>query len=225
LVEISADNPPPAQRPPTTSDAFEASVDDIPAADGLTTPSDSLLFVSRFDERDLAGLKFDRRDVWSLAEGKLHALLPKVRQEKSLAFIGSENWTDYAVDLDLCGVRGVDKGVVVRVSGRHGIAVDLRGGSYGDVVIYRGHSMIAHAPAPNTNGLSYHLRIEAQGERFRVFVDGEHRIDCTEPSKSVSRGRVALAAYTGGNGECEVMFDHVMVSRLPEPAAVLTPPR
>ena len=55
------------------------------------------------------------------------------------------------------------------------------------------------------------LRLEV-GDR--VLVDGELRIDLTDPTPSISHGRVGLAAYTGGKGECEVWYDHVVVSRL-----------
>jgi hypothetical protein len=56
----------------------------------------------------------------------LVADLPDAKQQHSALYAGDEDWTDYAVDLDVCGMRGVDKGVVVRVKDARGIGIDLR---------------------------------------------------------------------------------------------------
>jgi hypothetical protein len=174
---------------------------------------DSVLFDSRLGDFELQGVSFDAKNVWTHDGERLLANMPSKRQEKSFATFGSPDWSDYAVDLDLCGLRGVDKGIAVRVSGHHGIGIDLRGTGYHDVLLYRGHSAIARASAPNANNQPHHLRIEAEGTRYRVYVDGELKIDCND--SSLNKGKVALAAYTGGAGECEVWFDHVVVTRLP----------
>ncbi len=157
----------------------------------------------------------DREGVWTIRRGMLRADLPDAKQERSFLYAGSEDWEDYAVDLDVCGMRGVDKGVAVRVIGGSGLAVDLRGPGYQDVLLHRREWPMGRAPAINGNGVWHHLRVEVQGPRVRVFVNGELKIDRSDPRNSRPRGRIALAAYTGGVGECTVYYDNVVVTPLP----------
>ncbi len=156
---------------------------------------------------------FDKDGVWSAREGALCARLPDRKQMRSFAYAGSEDWRDYAVDLDVYQVRGVDKGVVVRVRGQSGTAVDLRGHGYHDVVVYRGDMPLARARVSTDDGAWHHLRVECRGGTISVAVDGRtvlrHR-----GSEHGDAGRIALPAYTGGVGECEVCYANVRVTPL-----------
>jgi len=169
----------------------------------------------------LAQWEADRPDVWSVHGGLLRADLPDARQERSFLYAGSEDWADYAVDLDVCGMRGVDKGVVVRVQSGSGLGVDLRGPGYQDVILHRREWPMGRASAINGNTIWHHLRVEAHGSRVRVYVNGELKIDRNDPRSSRPRGRIALAAYTGGVGECTVYYDNVVVTPLPAPPVVV----
>jgi hypothetical protein len=152
--------------------------------------------------------------VWTIWRGMLRADLPDEKQMRSLIYTGDTAWTDIAVDLDMCMVRGVDKGVVVRVQGESGVAVDLRGGSYQDVLLYQREGSLGRAPAVNANGTWNHLRIEARSSRFRVFVNGELKIDRTDTRNAKRSGRIALPAYTGGVAQCTVYYENVVVTSL-----------
>jgi hypothetical protein len=111
-------------------------------------------------------------------------------------------------------MRGVDKGVIVRVRGEAGTGVDLRGGSYQDVLMYQREGSMGRAGATNANGTWNHLRVEARGNRFRVFVNGELKLDHTDVRNARPAGRLALPAYTGGVGQCTVFYDNVVVTSL-----------
>ncbi len=93
------------------------------------------LFTDTFSD-GLSRWRADRAGVWSVRDHMLRADLPDQRQLRSLLYAGSEVWTDYALDFDVCMMRGVDKGAIVRVVGDTGLGVDLRGGGYQDVVMY-----------------------------------------------------------------------------------------
>lgn len=174
------------------------------------------LAAERFSGSSLpSGWKFDREGVWSIRNGRLRAALPDKKQEKSFAFLGSEGWQNYAVELDVRQVRGVDKGLAVRVQGEEGVGVDLRGGEYQDIVMYRGYSQLGKARAPNRNGRWYRLRVEVKGNQYRVFVGRKLAIDVVDEGNKSPAGRIALAAYTGGAGECEVLYDNLVVRSLP----------
>src|SRR5256885_15354056 len=102
----------------------------------------------------------------------LVAQLPDAKQQHSLIYAGDSTWTDYAVDLDVCGIRGVDKGIVLRVDDERGIGFDLRGPGYQDLKIHLNEFPIARASVDNANSVWHHVRIELRGIRCRVVVDG-----------------------------------------------------
>lgn len=172
------------------------------------------LFAHDFDDGKPTGLDWDRHAVWSVVDGSLRANMPSQKQLRSFAFLGSPDWTNYAVEVDMRGIRGVDKGVAVRVTGSKGVGVDLRGDGYHDVVMYRGLSKLDGAPVINRNGTWQRVRIEVRGGRYRVFVNRVLKLDYADPKNERPRGRVALAAYTGGSGQCELLFDNLVVTRL-----------
>jgi len=154
----------------------------------------------------------DRDSVWSVWRGMLRADLPDQKQLRSLLYGGSEDWRDYALDFDVCMMRGVDKGAIVRVQGGAGVGIDLRGGTYQDVVMYVREWPLGKASATNANGVWQHVRIEVRGERYRVLVNGQLRLDRTDARRA--QGRIAFAAYTGGAGRCTVYYDNVIVTAL-----------
>jgi len=184
----------------------------VPPPPGKTAASGEVLFTEDF--RTLDAWQADRDSVWSVEDGVLCGRLPDGKQERSFLFAGSEDWQDYAVDLDLCQVRGVDKGVAVCVRNRRGVAADLRGGEYQDVLLYHQQLPLGRARALNADRVWHHLRIEARGARFAVWVNGVRVLERRDPLGSMTRGRIALAAYTGGHGECAVFYANLVVTRL-----------
>jgi len=177
-------------------------------------PDHGVLFYDDFSGPALAAWRADKPGVWSLWRGMLRADLPDQKQLRSLIYAGDSTWENIAVDFDVCMMRGVDKGVVVRAGAETGIGVDLRGGTYQDVLMYFREWPLGHEDVTNANGTWNHLRVEAQGTRFRVFVNGALKIDRREVKKAPRSGAIALPAYTGGVGECTVYYDNVIVTRL-----------
>jgi hypothetical protein len=180
----------------------------------LHKPGHGVLFADDFSSGTLKGWTPDRLDVWSVTHGMLRADLPDQKQVRSLLYAGDTSWTNVAVDVDVCMMRGVDKGVVVRVGGASGMGVDLRGGSYQDVLMYLRDWPMGRASATNANGAWNHLRVVASGDRFRVFVNGELKIDRQDARSARRSGRIALPAYTGGVGQCTVYYDNIVVTAL-----------
>jgi hypothetical protein len=158
---------------------------------------------------------FDQPVMWSVRFGSLCADLPDAKQVRSFAYAGAEEWGDYAVDLDMCQMRGVDKGVVVHVRGNSGVAVDVRGPGYQDVVVYRREIPLGRARVASGNGRWIHLRVECRGGQYTVSIDGEKVLERGD-ARAAGGGRIALPAYTGGVGECTIYYDNVVVTRLAE---------
>jgi len=174
-----------------------------------------LLFADSFTDSASRNWKFDGDSVWSVVDGRLRARLPAERQLWSFAKVGGSDWRDYAVDFDACGVRGVDKGIAVRMDGaKRGVGIDLRSSPFDDVLMYRGFEHWGHAKLPHKNGTWVHVRVEVRGNRYRAWIEGKLAIDYTDEHNSRARGGIALAAYTGGTGECEVLYDNVQVHAL-----------
>jgi hypothetical protein len=191
-----------------------------PARDALPPPAPrsvstaGALFADDFKDGKLDGWTPDRPGVWAIRRGLLRAELPDEKQQRAFLYAGSEQWKDYAVDLDVCATRGVDKGVVVRVTGQQGIGVDLRGPGYQDVVMYRREWPMGRARTVNGNAVWHHLRVEAKGTRYRVFVNGDLMLDRSDTRNTNPTGKIAIPAYTGGVGECTVYYDNVVVTPL-----------
>lgn len=177
-------------------------------------PPANALFFDDFRGPGITKWRTDRDGVWSIKHGMLRAELPDRRQEHSILFTGDSTWTDYAVDLDVCGMRGVDKGIVVRLRGTRGLGLDLRGPGYHDLRLQVNELPIGRANVENGNGVWQHVRIEARGARCRIWVNGEAVIDRRVPLSLSKSGGIALAAYTGGIGECTVYYDNVVVTAL-----------
>jgi len=184
----------------------------VPPPPARTAVSGEVLFQEDF--RTLDAWQADRDSVWSVEGGVLCGHLPDGKQKRSFLFAGSEDWRDYAVDLDLCQVRGVDKGVGVCVRGQQGVAADLRGGEYQDVLLYRQQLPLGRAAAANPDRAWNHLRMETHGTRYTVWVNGARVLDRRDRLGSMGRGGIALAAYTGGEGECAVFYANLVVTRL-----------
>jgi hypothetical protein len=190
----------------------------LPPAPKFSPPQAGVLFADDFSD-GLRAWSPDQPGVWSIRQGALRADLPDGRQLRSFIYAGSVTWTDYALDVDVLGIRGVDKGVVVRIEDESGIGVDLRGPGYHDLVVHRREWPMGRVPVDNGNGVWHHLRMEARGNRYRVWVDGTLRFDKADPRNVRPRGRFALAAYTGGTGQCTVYYDNVVVTALRQLAA------
>ena len=197
------------------STAADSTRNAMPPGSPAFKPPANPLFVDDFHGATITKWRTDREGVWSIKRGMLRAELPDRRQEHSILFTGDSTWTDYALEVDVCGMRGVDKGVVVRLRGTRGLGLDLRGPGYHDLRLQMNELPIARANIENGNGVWQHVRFEVRGARCRIWVNGESVIDRRVPLSLSKSGGIALAAYTGGIGECTVYYDNVVVTALP----------
>ena len=185
-----------------------------PASPEFRHPPNAL-FADDFSGGKLKGWRADSAaSAWSVRGGVLRGEVPDVKQAHAFLFVGDSTWTDYAVDLDVCGMRGADKGVGVRVRGKKGLGVDLRGATYQDVLLYVNQFPVGSGKAENANGSWYHMRVEMRGNACRVRVGDRVVFDKPLKFKAPPRGGIALAAYAGGLAQCTVYYDNVVVTPL-----------
>ena len=71
------------------------------------------------------------------------------------------------------------------------------------------------------NGVWHHLRVEMRGPHCRVCVDGIEIVNRRLSARAPASGGIALAAYTGGVGECTLFYDNVAVTPLDTSADVV----
>jgi hypothetical protein len=188
--------------------------DALPPPTPRFTPPAVALLVDDFHVPRLLQWHPDRDGVWSVRRGMLKAELPDERQQHSMLYAGDSTWTDYALDFDVCGMRGVDKGAAVRVRGMRGLGVDLRGPGYHDIRLQLNEMPLGRVNVENGNGVWQHVRIEVRGARCRVVVNGQEVINRRVPLRLPPSGGIALAAYSGGVGQCTVYYDNVVVTSL-----------
>src|SRR5262245_16988423 len=97
-----------------------------PPGPRLTQPPPGALFWDDFSNATLEGWETSREGAWSVRHGILRGDLPDEPQTYAFIYAGRDNWQDYALDFDVCGIRGVDKGGIVRIEGKEGVGTDLR---------------------------------------------------------------------------------------------------
>jgi len=178
-------------------------------------PVAGALFADDFSSDSLRGWRADSAGgAWSVRDGVLRAELPDVKQAHSFLFAGDSSWVDYAVDVDVCGMRGVDKGVALRVRAKKGLGVDLRSGGHDDVLLYATQLPVGSGKAANVNASWHHMRVEIRGNACSVAIDGRTVFDGKLRFHPPPRGGIGLAAYAGGAGQCTVYYDNVIVTSL-----------
>lgn len=185
-----------------------------PSSPRLRSVPRNALFVDDFSSGKLTAWRTDQPEVWSVVRGMARARLADEKQLRSMLYAGDTTWTDVAIDLDVCMTRGVDKGVAVRVRNDQGIGVDLRGGTYQDLVVYQGVIPLGRVRSLNVDGAWHHLRVELRGMHVRVLVNGDVTLERDARAFMAPRGGIALPAYTGGVAQCTVYYDNVVVTPL-----------
>ena len=155
----------------------------------------------------------DQPGVWTLSHGMVRADLPDQKQLRSLLRAGDPAWRDYALDLDVCMIRGVDKGAVVRLvedtRRRRGPARRQLPGRR-RVRAGVAHGQGARRSTRTRPGTTCASRCTATG--CRSSSTANRVLDHARAGRT--HGGIALAAYTGGSGECTVYYDNVVVTAL-----------
>src|SRR5262249_23086001 len=156
------------------------------------------------------GWSADKPSAWSVRDGVLRAQLPNEKQARAFLYAGDSTWVDYALDFDVCGMRGADKGCAGRVTtGKKGLGLDLRGARLDDLKMYVNEFPVGSAKFPNANGTWYHMRVEIRGkDKCRVTIDDKVLFDQSLRHNPPPRGGIVLPAYTGGLAQCTVYYDN-----------------
>ncbi len=167
---------------------------------------------------------FDDLDRWNMTNGNGWALddgqLCVTRGGEHQAFTGDEEWDDFTFQLDQANMtRGNGYGLYFRVSNEpaiNGYAFQYDPG-YNKSFIFRkivnGHELwppIAVSKAPpdfQWNNTAYQVSVQAKGDDFTAFINGEPVVSAND--SSYSTGRVGLRIW----GDTRVCFDDLSVTQ------------
>ncbi len=194
---------------------------------GHTPASGQALFSDDFSG-DLSRWSIDAPSYWSIADGwmQVHLFNDKI----SKALVGDPAWSDYRVDFDVVQLSGVDKFCYLRYQDETiGYFVNFRGpvpaenGDPGAVRLFRLNNrnqwpwgswdLVDFAFFPNNLGTTYHLTIEAVGNRITVWVDGTEMLSFADTVAPVLNGKVGLGGFNGASGgPCQAKWDNFRVT-------------
>ena len=162
--------------------------------------------------------------AWEITNGRLTL---SGRSSCGKALYGSPNWGDYTVEVSVTPASTPNCGLLVRVTnpgaptflnawpteGDAATATDWIMGYFigltsDGVIIGKqsyGYREVARASGTFSSGKTYRLKAVCEGDRIRVYVDGELYLDYVDPDPYV-QGMVGVRAHN-----CAVAFDDLKV--------------
>ncbi|MBI5465185.1 hypothetical protein HY946_01090, partial [Candidatus Gottesmanbacteria bacterium] len=171
---------------------------------------------------------------WIVESGQYVGSVPPSPATPSQTFAGDNSWSDYAVEVSMTGVSGVDRHILIRYdptlwpSSSPGYAIKYREADYG----FSGHIELQKAGIKvlqsNSDfkshiGETHRFRIEAKGNRIIVYGDGTLLLDFIDDENPIFTGRLGFFIEPSGIGLTNTTaYDDVIVETL-EPSPTPTP--
>jgi hypothetical protein len=185
-------------------------------------PALAVEFFDDFEDGNLDGWECDTCEQWFVScansEGTAFVMLPDTPQLASRICIGELQWTDFILDVDVRGLIGGDKGIFFHHTGVGTQDTYYSVGMTMDTIFLTKRSdpsgqgsILAQAPHPFTNWVWHHVRIEVQGPRIAVWIDGDQYFDYVDPHPLLVGG-VCLEAYTGWGVASVTQWDNVFLT-------------
>lgn len=206
----------PADSPPVSADAQALAVANSPTS-AKAPASPRVLFTDTFD----ASLN----PAWEPAVGKwlmVNERLKVIRfvEGEALLLVGTSAWRNYAVDLEVGAferdwLRGDSNQVTIHVrrqDQRNSIWFEVSARAVVCGIQLEGEDLIVHQAAEDLGRGDHHLRIEAQGNCYKFFINGQ-RI-CFFADDSFSAGPVGLRVGQKTNAN-QLWIDNFSVTELP----------
>lgn len=144
---------------------------------------------------------------------------------------GNSEWDNYQIDLDINGFQGIDGGVGFRYTQNgNSYQLDLKftpSFNYTPEAILRKTEDGTATTLGDTHSTIlqgqtwYHLKIEANNDNIKVWINNDLIFDITDTGTKVKKGTIALNYWTGSIGQAYMKFDNVIITALAPPP----PPR
>ncbi len=166
-------------------------------------------------------LEQGQSNMWTINNGTLLA------QDEGTLKSGRLNtsglWDNYALELDLNNLNGVDEGVGFRrTDGDNTYEITLRHGNgefnTPEIILVKVQNGI-NTIIQDTHTIElknqqwYHLKIEIFQQHLQVFLDNQIIFDLDD-SQPLKTGGISLSYWTGDLGRASVRFDNVIVNTI-----------
>jgi len=147
------------------------------------------------------------------------------------ALTGSPDWEDYQLDVDITFNDGVDRYVILRYQAQENYyQINLRGywefdattpAIYLDKIVSGQGTNLVQYSFPGkiyfNQNQEYHLTAVVNGNRIRIYVDGEKIIDYIDNNLPITYGKVGFAVSGGDSGEGDMSIDNLQVREISDP--------
>lgn len=148
---------------------------------------------------------------WRTANGELTTISRD--EEWSVMLVGDDEWTDYAVELDLNTNNDVYSSFQVLVRAR-----DWDNGMAFWTVDYREPKWFSQEGGESTllvegkrpNDQSQKLRVEVKGDMYTAYINGVKWISINDPT--FSKGKVGVAMYCDSRSNCNVVDNFKVIA-------------
>lgn len=182
-------------------------------------------FYDYFDNPDYQKWDFIGNGGWSIVEGKLGIRLnPGLSNALPKDIYWDSSWTNYVYKVDLLGVAGTDKNIVINFND-NGNYYEMHahedhihfdkyvGGIYYPLTVLSGQNSY---PFTLINGTTYHFKFIKNGHNIKVFLNNTQIFDLSDNAPYLE-GKIGLRVGTGAVSPTEVWYDNVMVCSLDDP--------
>lgn len=190
-----------------------------------------LLFSDDFSSGNLNGWTILNGN-WNVVNGQLVGNLPGYNLTGRIFQNSGSEWDDYAIELDVNNTLGVDEGIGFRRIGNTAYEFNLRHGtgSFGtpEVKFFKAVSGVAQVIYSTRNlellnNKTYHIRIEAVRDNFKLYINNIKIVDYTDPNTVIKKGSITLATNSGSFGSDNVKFDNLKIYSLSSPIPSSSP--
>ncbi len=191
--------------------------------------AETILFQDNFDDGDAAGWSVIGSSGWNVTNGE-YGILLNPGLSNSIPDSWDFSWTNISYDLDMRGIQGVDRNILVKFVNTSNF-IELHVNASGMILEKAstggGGGILASNSLTLSNDVNYHFRFEISNNNgIRVYLNNSLIFDVTE-NTPLTNWKVGLRAGTGGVPITEVRFDNIIVKDLisitPSPTPTSTP--
>ena len=137
--------------------------------------------------KGMKGWSKAKEGEWSVKEGALRQADAAMTQ--TMITGGDSSWRDYTLELKACKISG-QEGFIIRVRDQRDKAVHLNLGGWGNKehgIEQNGQNPVVRKPGSIETGRWYAIKVQLEGERVKVWLDGEPLFDQVIPNARVAR--------------------------------------
>lgn len=178
----------------------------------------TILFQDNFNDGNAERWEFFGDQGWHVVNGQYGILL---NSGKSSSVPSDQYWSDkfnnYVFEADLRGTAGTDKNLIFHfIDSSNFYDLHHTGGKIDLAKYINSIGSVIAGPInyPLENDISYHFKIEVDGDDIRISINNDLLFALTDSNPKIVGGKIGLRAGTGAVWPTEVWFDNVLVTQI-----------